>query len=295
MSILKGFIKYKIIILWIFCHTPLVLKAAEVVLSGFKTTTKGSGDWNIKIRSYDITVTRLPGESVDEILPEQQENSVKLRYEPSPQTTNTSCRIRSLPSGVTIDPVSVRVSQISSYATVGGTRISGSYSYMDDITYDIVDGTYTESSAVRRIIVPSSLADGSYDFTLTVTRDGSSSNAYRTLDIITVPAITVEDIDFGQIMFGETGGIVTERGRIELQGGTPDAAINMYLSSDVVDLTKVGGGGPTIPVNVRIYPQLNQLDSSGGGSTYLEASVDTSGDAEDGNYYGDVVVNVEYN
>lgn len=294
MSELRLLLKNKIIILWIFCCNLSCLSAAEVVVKNFKNSLISSVDWHYYNYNFNLLVTRLPGENVDELLSEYNEIACKLSKGTPPQTSGFTHQIYGLPSGVTMNIVDLRITDDPPEATIGGIRFSGGTAYMDNVTYNATSSSYSRVKGRRRVTVSSSVADGVYSYTIKATRNSRFSSKTQQLEIRTIPTITVENIDFGQLMFGETGGIITRRGRIDLQGGTPNSAIKLYLSSDVVNLTRVGAGG-TIPVEVRVHPQLNQLDSSGGGSTYLEASVDTSRDVIDGSYIGDVTVTVEYN
>lgn len=184
-------------------------------------------------------------------------------------------RIHGLPAGVTYDSTGSRITLHGSDTEIGGLRSAGEFLYLDDITYNVDNQEWTRVAGDRQLVIDPSVPDGSYPITFT-NKGGYVFSRTGTLKIESVPVITVEDINFGEVPFGpHNSGTATRSGRIELSHGKPNSAVTLYLSADRIGLKKLGKA-EVIPVDLRINPPIASLDGSGGAVTNLEATADAS-------------------
>ena len=284
----------KMFLLIIFFITFISLEAAEVMIDNNSSTTYGAGEFNICVSGYNINVVRLAGENVNYIIPERIEGGSKIRKDGVTKTWTFKTSKINLPSNVSLTPISVTIKHPAETSYKKFT-IVGNDVYINNIFSDRKTNGFIAPYVSRRLIIQPSVPDGRYAYVSNVhiMSPHYLVNLKKFLTIKTVPTITAGNIEFGELVFGSGGGIVTKTGNINLNGGTPNANIRLVLNTSTVNLKKIGSES-TIPVSLSLS-QLTQLNSAGGGQATLEARVNTARTVESGEYRGEVVVSVNYN
>ncbi len=192
--------------------------------------------------------------------------------------------------------------------TISDTDFNAGPVYLryDNAGYSVNPIAYRESNipmnVTRTLAIPYSVPDGVYYIGVewkVGDHDGLLSDRPRfhstknMISITTIPEVNVEDIDFGVVPFGMGGGIVTKKANITMNG-RGGRNVSLSLSSPQINLVK-NGGSDTIPVSLLIKLTESSLDSSGKGSAYLEAAINTSQEKPNGRYIGTVEITIEYN
>lgn len=284
----------KKLFLTIIIHLQIIsfLQGAEVIKNNRRKDSVSVGEYNIYVTGYDIDIIRYQGETVSVTLSKEQELSIK-KITSGSGSTDLSCNIVNLPAGVTMNVRDYYLSEKAIGLAEGTTSYSGELISARGYTFP-GNHQYTTWSVTRRLEVYSSVPDGEYPLNFRTVAEGSMAPGSYTLRIKTLPTIEVDDIDLGEVQFGQQGEI-REIGLIQIKGGTPNAPIKVSLpDGDSVFLKKVGGGGTPILLNVTISPKVTKLMPDGNQWTYLLLILDTSQIIESGSYFGMVVVEIEY-
>lgn len=153
--------------------------------------------------------------------------------------------------------------------------------------------TYLDAVTSRRLYIPPEIADGTYPITNRFEfYSFNSKNVTSNLTITSIPQITVEDINFGEVD-RKSNNTEVRTSEISLSSGSPGEEVQVYPGSNVVELSNFSG--LKVSVNVSVTPEILTLDSSGNGSSMLLTEINPSDILEDGFYSGSVEIFVAYN
>lgn len=128
----------------------------------------------------------------------------------------------------------------------------------------------------------------------------ASDTANVTLVALNLPTLTVGDIDFGNYILGETKPL-DKTSSISITGGTAAKGVNLSVPKALI-LTK-SGSNETVNVTMSLENGVDSgaenvstltLDSSGAGSSILNASIDVAPTIA-GDYMGTATVTIAYN
>lgn len=125
-------------------------------------------------------------------------------------------------------------------------------------------------------------------------------NAKVSLTAVTLPTLTIDEIDFGNYALGEKKP-ANESGAITLTGGSPTKKIELSISEELILQNTGGMGQVVLTMSLDNGTTVGQesvseviLDGSGDGTSNLTASINAVPTAA-GDYTGTAIVTVEYN
>ncbi len=253
-----------------------------------------------KLAYGNFTITRLPGERVAQRVRSNRDYDYRAWDSQDYSSFTYGVRVSGIPSGISFD-----VTQVKKVA--GGSLVTESINWNGpDTAIEIKRNhhdynwsqPYNES---RNLIIDPSVPDGEYTIRLLTYLTLSDSSEITgglniKIKVRTVPTISVEDIDFGQVIFDLGLPPETRTSDINIRGGYPNSNVYIDFPSSV-DLKRLGGG-EVIPVGIDL-PSLTShiinLDSNGNATTTLNATVDRNKRVRPGTYTGSVEIGVYYN
>lgn len=119
----------------------------------------------------------------------------------------------------------------------------------------------------------------------------NSDTSTITLEAISIPGISVADVDFGDYVIGDATP-VPQKAAITLTNGASGRTVDLNLGSSNIDLSD--GSGNTVGVGLSINPLQVVLNGSGGGTSEMTVTL-LDNPSIVGAYSGTAEVIVQYN
>lgn len=297
---LKNIINIHLLILGIiFFSVSPGSTGADITVTTSPSVHSSTGDGN---RTWEgtlyapvrIEVVRRYDEPVDTSLP--TEYFLKGRYTGNPKPHGSIKTFSAESSEGFLNPAGALTSDPEdSYHQITNKTITNNKVEMDLRAWDKGAPSSLGIRGQWRLSVPLIMKDGEYNFTTSLSIEGTSPVTVNCILVIsTVPEITVADIDFGPHQAGSTLDI-TKRAEIIVNGGA-DRNYELTLKESMIELTNPNTS-EKIPVELFIEGSgtLRTINSRGTATDFLKASIKATAPAALGTYQNTVTVYLNYN